>query len=44
MDKALGSAKNIAQRLIEAWRNLRLVPTMLQQLLDVRLQIRFAPP
>ena len=40
----VGSAKNIAQRLIEAWRNLRLVPTMLQQLLDARLQIRFAPP
>ncbi len=39
-----GSAKNIAFRLLEAWRNLRLSPMEVQQMLDVRIQIRFAPP
>lgn len=42
--KGVGSAKNIAFRLLEAWRNLRLQPATLQSLLDARIQIRFAPP
>lgn len=40
----VGSAKNIAYRLLEAWRNLRLAPTALQRMLDTRVQIRFVPP
>ena len=40
----VGSAKNIAFRLLEAWRNLRLCPTLLQPMLNTRLQIRFVPP
>ena len=40
----VGSAKNIAFRLLEAWRNLRLSADRIQQMLDARLQIRFAPP
>lgn len=40
----VGSAKNIAFRLLEAWRNLRLKPRQLQHMLNMRLQIRFAPP
>jgi hypothetical protein len=40
----VGSAKNIAFRLLEAWRNLRLSPMEVQQMLDTRIQIRFAPP
>jgi hypothetical protein len=40
----VGSAKNIAFRLLEAWRNLRLSSNQIQQMLDARLQIRFAPP
>jgi hypothetical protein len=42
--KGVGSAKNIAFRLLEAWRNLRLSLADVQQLLDTRVQIRFAPP
>ena len=42
--RGVGSAKNIALRLLEAWRNLRLRPTEVQQMLDARTQIRFAPP
>ncbi|MFN2249597.1 MAG: hypothetical protein ACK2U4_21090 [Candidatus Promineifilaceae bacterium] len=42
--KGVGSAKNIAFRLLEAWRNLRLSLADFQQLLDNRIQIRFAPP
>jgi hypothetical protein len=42
--KGVGSAKNIAFRLLEAWRNLRLTLADVQQLLDIRVQIRFAPP
>jgi hypothetical protein len=42
--KGVGSAKNIAFRLLEAWRNLRLNLADVQQLLDTRVQIRFAPP
>jgi hypothetical protein len=40
----VGSAKNIAFRLLEAWRNLRLSTQRLQEMRDARLQIRFAPP
>ncbi|MBC8492190.1 MAG: hypothetical protein H8D43_00280 [Chloroflexi bacterium] len=40
----VGSAKNIAFRLLEAWRNLRLSTNQIQEMLDARLQIRFAPP
>jgi hypothetical protein len=40
----VGSAKNIAFRLLEVWRNLRLCPTLIRQMLETRLQIRFAPP
>jgi hypothetical protein len=36
----VGSAKNIAFRLLEAWRNLRLRPEQLQQIRSVRVQIR----
>ncbi len=42
--KGVGSAKNIAFRLLEAWRNLRLHPLVLQSMLDTRIQIRFTPP
>jgi hypothetical protein len=42
--KGVGSAKNIAFRLLEAWRNLRLQPATVQSLLDARIQIRFTPP
>ena len=42
--KGVGSAKNIAFRLLEAWRNLRLSLADVQQLLNTRVQIRFAPP
>ena len=40
----VGSAKNIAFRLLEAWRNLRLSANQIQRMLDARRQIRFAPP
>jgi len=40
----VGSAKNIAFRLLEAWRNLRLSANQIQKMLDARCQIRFAPP
>jgi hypothetical protein len=40
----VGSAKNIAFRLLEAWRNLREGADRMKQLLEVRRQIRFAPP
>jgi len=40
----VGSAKNIAFRLLEAWRNLHLRPDDFQRMLSARLQIRFAPP
>lgn len=42
--KGVGSAKNIAFRLLEAWRNLRLSSDHVQRMLDARIQIRFAPP
>ena len=40
----VGSAKNIAWRLLEAWRNCRLTDAQVQHLLAVRVQIRFEPP
>ena len=40
----VGSAKNIAFRLLEAWRNLRLNADQIQNILDARFQIRFVPP
>jgi hypothetical protein len=40
----VGSAKNIAFRLLEAWRNLRLSADRIQEMKDARLQIRFTPP
>jgi len=42
--KGVGSAKNIALRLLEAWRNVRLSDHQIQQMLNSRLQIRFKPP
>jgi len=39
--KGVGSAKNIAFRLLEAWRNLRLSAQALQQLSGTRFHIRF---
>lgn len=42
--RGVGSAKNIAFRLLEAWRNLRLSSIAIRQMLDARTQIRFAPP
>jgi hypothetical protein len=42
--KGVGSAKNIAFRLLEAWRNLRLSAQRLQEMPKASLQIRFAPP
>jgi hypothetical protein len=36
----LGSAKNLALRLLEAWRNLRLGLAELQRMLNVRVRIR----
>lgn len=40
----VGSAKNIAGRLLEAWRNCRLTDKQLHHMLTVRVQIRFQPP
>jgi len=37
----VGSAKNLAFRLLEAWRNLRLSPDEIPQMLALRRQIRF---
>ncbi len=42
--KGVGSAKNIAFRLLEAWRNLRISASQIDQLLNTRRQIRFRPP
>lgn len=42
--KGFGSAKNFAFRLLEATRNACLTSQDYQQLLDVRIQIRFHPP
>ena len=40
----VGSVKNIAFRLLEAWRNLRLSAKRMQEMREASLQIRFAPP
>lgn len=42
--QGVGSAKNIAFRLLEAWRNLRLSREEFRQMLDARVRIRFLPP
>ena len=39
--EGLGSAKNLAFRLLEAWRNVRMGPTDMMALLQKRFQIRF---
>ena len=39
--EGLGSAKNLAFRLLEAWRNVRMDPTDMTALLQKRFQIRF---
>jgi hypothetical protein len=39
--EGLGSAKNLAFRLLEAWRNVRMGPTDMTALLQKRFQIRF---
>ena len=39
--KGVGSAKHIAFRLLEAWRNLRVSARELQSILNARFQIRF---
>ena len=40
----VGSAKNLAWRLLEAWRNARLSAQLIQHWLDTPVQIRFQPP
>lgn len=40
----VGSAKNLAWLLLEAWRNLRLSAQQIQQMLSARVQIRLQPP
>ena len=40
----VGSAKNLAFRLLEAWRNARLSVQHIQHILSIRVQIRFQPP
>jgi hypothetical protein len=40
----VGSAKNMAFRLLEAWRNFHLTDEQLHHMLSVRIQIRFKPP
>jgi hypothetical protein len=44
LPKGVGSAKNLAWRLLEAWRNARLSAQHIQHWLDTRIQIRFQPP
>ena len=40
----VGSARNLACRLLEAWRNRPLSAAQIQEMLSIRRQIRFAPP
>ena len=40
----VGSAKNLAFRLLEAWRNARISPHQIEELLNTRVQIRLNPP
>jgi hypothetical protein len=40
----VGPAKNLAWRLLEAWRNLRLDDDQIQQMLSTHVQIRLQPP
>jgi hypothetical protein len=40
----VGSARNLAYRLLEAWRNRPLSAAQIREMLNIRRQIRFAPP
>ena len=40
----VGSAKNLAFRLLEAWRNARISPRRIEIMLNTRVQIRLNPP
>ena len=40
----VGSAKNLAWRLLEAWRNVRLNSQLIDHMLSACVQIRFQPP
>jgi len=40
----VGSAKNLAWRLLEAWRNVCLSAEQIDHMLNARVQIRFQPP
>jgi len=40
----VGSAKNLAWRLLEAWRNVRLSSPQIRHMLDTRVRISFKPP
>ena len=40
----VGSAKNLALRLLEAWRNAHLSAAQINHMLNARVQIRFQPP
>jgi hypothetical protein len=40
----VGSAKNLAWRLLEAWRNARLSTQLIDHMMSARVQIRFQPP
>jgi len=40
----VGSAKNLAWRLLEAWRNARLSAQQIDHMLSARVRIRFQPP
>jgi len=42
--KGVGSAKNLAFRLLEAWRNARISPRRIEEMLNTRVQIRLHPP
>ncbi|MCA1959400.1 MAG: hypothetical protein LDL33_01290, partial [Desulfomonile sp.] len=41
--KALGALKNLAYRLLEAWRKASLTKAALRQIMYARIQIRFCP-
>jgi hypothetical protein len=40
----VGSARNLALRLLEAWRNLRLEAELLWQMLNARVRVSIRPP
>ena len=41
--KALGAVKNLAQRLLEAWRNASITKSEIDKMMHSRFQIRFCP-